>query len=511
MQPPRRRGTSDSYDEDMQPEGGKTLSVWAGTADVPGRPSLASDLTTDVCIVGAGIAGLTTAYLLAREGRAVVVLDDGPIGGGETGRTTAHLASALDDRFYQLEQLHGETGARLAAQSHAAAIDRIEAIVAESGIDCDFGALDGYLFVAGGEPADELDRELDAARAGRPRGREGRARSARLLRHRARAALRPPGPVPSAALPRRPGQGHPGRGRADLLRRARRADRGRRQRAREDGDGTHGRRRRRSWWPPTRPSTIASRSTPSRRPTAPTRSASRSRRAAFRKALFWDTADPYHYVRLQGQEGGRPDLLIVGGEDHRTGQADDTEERWTRLERWTRERLPMAQAATYKWSGQVMEPVDGLAFIGRNPLDKDNVFIATGDSGQGMTHGTIAGMLITDLIQGRTNPWAASLRSRPAQHPRHEGFRHRAGQLPEGLRALGDARGGRVAGRDPAGRGPDPAGGPPQDRGLSRPRASSSSSPRSARTSAASCSGTPARRRGTARATARVSHRTGTS
>src|SRR4029450_1553632 len=74
-----------SYDEDMHPEGGKTLSVWAGTPAVPGRPSLASDLVTDVCIVGAGIAGLTTAYLLAKEGRAVVVLDDGPIGGGEAG------------------------------------------------------------------------------------------------------------------------------------------------------------------------------------------------------------------------------------------------------------------------------------------------------------------------------------------------------------------------------------------------------------------------------------------
>src|SRR3954470_22840886 len=114
----------------MQPEGGKTLPLWAGTADVPGRPSLAGDLTTDVCIVGAGISGLTTAYLLAKEGRQVVVLDDGPIGGGETGRTTAHLASALDDRFYHLEQLHGEKGARLAAESHSAAIDRIESIVA---------------------------------------------------------------------------------------------------------------------------------------------------------------------------------------------------------------------------------------------------------------------------------------------------------------------------------------------------------------------------------------------
>jgi Rieske Fe-S protein len=120
-------------------------------------------------------------------------------------------------------------------------------------------------------------------------------------------------------------------------------------------------------------------------------------------ALFWDTGDPYHYVRLQGDAGG--EVLIVGGEDHRTGQADDTEERFTRLERWTRERVPAAQDVLYHWSGQVLEPADSLAFIGRNPGD-EHVYVATGDSGQGMTHGTIAGILLTDLVMGRKNAWA---------------------------------------------------------------------------------------------------------
>jgi Rieske Fe-S protein len=116
------------------------------------------------------------------------------------------------------------------------------------------------------------------------------------------------------------------------------------------------------------------------------------------QALYWDTADPYHYVRLAG------DILIVGGEDHKTGQADDGAERLARLEAWARDRFPVGPAE-FKWSGQVMEPVDGLAFIGRNPGDKGHVFVATGDSGHGMTHGTIAGMLITDLILGRPNEW----------------------------------------------------------------------------------------------------------
>ena len=65
----------------------------------------------------------------------------------------------------------------------------------------------------------------------------------------------------------------------------------------------------------------------------------------------------------------------------------------------------MVEGIEYRWSGEVMEPVDGLAFIGRNPMDSDNVFVATGDSGNGMTHGTIAGMLLTDMILGRKNAW----------------------------------------------------------------------------------------------------------
>jgi len=76
------------------------------------------------------------------------------------------------------------------------------------------------------------------------------------------------------------------------------------------------------------------------------------------------------------------------------------------LEKWARERFPMIEGIEFRWSGQVMEPIDGVAFIGRNPGDKENVYICTGDSGQGMTHGTIASILLTDLILGRENPWA---------------------------------------------------------------------------------------------------------
>src|ERR1051325_8064661 len=107
---------------------GTTASVWMADIQIPARPTLERNISVDVCIVGAGIAGITTAYLLAQEGRAVAVLDDGRIAGGETSRTTAHLVNALDDRYYEIEEMHGEKGARMAAESHSAAIDRIEAI-----------------------------------------------------------------------------------------------------------------------------------------------------------------------------------------------------------------------------------------------------------------------------------------------------------------------------------------------------------------------------------------------
>lgn len=144
-----------------------TESVWMDTARTLVTSALNESIRADVTVVGAGIAGMTTAYLLQGEGKAVVVLDDGPVCGGMTQRTTAHLTNAVDDRYFEIERIHGEKGARNAARSHTAAINRIEQIVREEGMDCDFERLDGYLFVSPGESREVLDRELAAVhRAG---------------------------------------------------------------------------------------------------------------------------------------------------------------------------------------------------------------------------------------------------------------------------------------------------------------------------------------------------------
>jgi Rieske Fe-S protein len=119
--------------------------------------------------------------------------------------------------------------------------------------------------------------------------------------------------------------------------------------------------------------------------------------------IAFDTEDPYHYVRIQ--PAGDHDVLIVGGEDHRTGQGEELAAPFAALEEWTHKTFSMAGEVIYRWSGQVRNSLDGLALIGRDLVD-EHIYIITGDTGMGMTHGTLGGMIITDLIGGRRNPWA---------------------------------------------------------------------------------------------------------
>ncbi|MFV3131333.1 FAD-dependent oxidoreductase [Niveispirillum sp. KHB5.9] len=361
----------------------------------------------DIVVVGAGIAGLTTAYLLQKEGREVLVVDkDRPGGCGESARTTAHLSNVIDDGLAFLEEQVGLDKARLAVASHAAAIERIERIVAEEGIDCDFRRLDGWLIPYTDADATYIEDELAAAHRLGLSGAE-LCEDAAMPNHRIGPAIRFP----------QQGQFHPGKYLAALALLI--TDRG--------GLIVHGQR------------VIGveggeyalislgdGRSLKSRACVLATNSpivdkyAIHAKQAPYRTyavalaipvgavepALWWDTADPCHYVRMQpATHPGEPDLLIVGGEDHKTGEAEDMATRFTRLEELARRLFPMAGECRYRWSGQVLEPFDGLGFIGRDPANTANIVIATGDSGMGMTHGTIAGMLLTDLVQGRANPW----------------------------------------------------------------------------------------------------------
>jgi glycine/D-amino acid oxidase-like deaminating enzyme len=141
----------------------QTKSIWMDTA-VADAPALDGDRNADVVVIGSGIAGLSTAYELTGRGRSVILLDRGRIGSGMTARTTAQLASALDDCYAQLIEARGVDVARTVYQSQAVAINRIETIQASERIACDFQRVDGYLILTPGTPASDLDEELAACR-----------------------------------------------------------------------------------------------------------------------------------------------------------------------------------------------------------------------------------------------------------------------------------------------------------------------------------------------------------
>jgi glycine/D-amino acid oxidase-like deaminating enzyme/nitrite reductase/ring-hydroxylating ferredoxin subunit len=359
--------------------------------------------SADVCVIGAGIAGLSVAYSLARAGRKVVVLEAMAVGSGMTSHTTAHVASILDDRFASVIKVRGEENTRLGTEAHRAAIDFIEETSRREGINCGFTRVPGYLVAASEKDHKTLDEEADAAvklgvdverlpafpgpgfRGGRclhfPN--QGRFEPMAYLDGLAKALVRHGGKIVTGTRVESVEDGSPCQVKAG----------GKECRAQAVVVATNS--------PFNDRFAIHTKQFPymtyvvglSVRP------------EQMPDALIWDTADPYHYVRLAGKPGpDGADTLVVGGEDHKTGHAHDHDERFRRLEAWAREHFAGLGEVTHRWAGQVMETVDGFGFIGRNPGDR-NVYVVTGDSGMGITHGTIAGILIPVLIESGDHPW----------------------------------------------------------------------------------------------------------
>jgi len=380
-----------------------TSSPWSDQNPVRSATPLAADAKCDVCVVGGGIAGLTTACLLAHEGKKVVVLESKKaVASGETEYTTAHLAWVLDDRFHRVASIRGEETARLAAESHRAAIDLIGDIVKRENIDCDYKRLDGYLF-AGKDGLQTIEDEARAVtRLGLPFERV------------AEVPFPQKGGVPALKFPHN-GQFHPLKYLGELAGLIRqlggvvhtdthvlKIESGSPCRIHTKGDRTV-----------TADAVVVATNSPfDAGVTLHTKMAAYITYAValevpkdyVPRGLYWDTEDPYHYVRTQPSDKG--ELLIVGGEDHKTGQADDQADRWARLIAWTKERFPKAGDVKHRWSGQVFETHDGLALIGLAPGGRTNEYVITGDSGMGMTHGTLGGRLVADLVMGRANPLA---------------------------------------------------------------------------------------------------------
>jgi glycine/D-amino acid oxidase-like deaminating enzyme/nitrite reductase/ring-hydroxylating ferredoxin subunit len=368
----------------------------------PEAARLDGDRVCDTVVVGSGIAGISTAYELAIEGQKVIVVDRGRIAGGITARTTAHLAPLCDDLTSEMIRLRGEDVSRAFYESQAAAIDRIEDIQKHEAIACDFRRLDGYLFQALGTDSKIIDDELDAVRkVGAPVHRiVGVALAGcagqHALRYPRQATFHPlkylNGLVESITA--RGGEFF-----ADTVVRAVEEDAGGTITVKTDtGTIRAG------------AAVIATNSPISDRfalhtKMAPYRSYAMAftiKRGALPDALYWDTLDPYHYVRLQ--PGDKLDHVIVGGADHKTGEADDAGVRFDALEAWARNVIPKLGELTHRWSGQLLDTIDYAAFIGRNP-GNSNIYVHTGDSGQGMTHGVVGALINSALILGADVKW----------------------------------------------------------------------------------------------------------
>lgn len=389
----------------MRADSGISTSPWKPIKGV--FKALTEDASADVCIIGAGIAGISCAYQLNRRGRSVIVIDDGEIAGGETGRTTAHLSTAIDDRYVEIERIHGVQGARIAAESHNQAIDTIENTVREENIDCGFARVDGFLFNPRGVGSKNLRLECESASRAGLLGLEIMDRApftdfdtGPALRFPNQAQFNPTQYIQGLV------ERLKARGVRFFVRTHATEVKGGNPAVVKTGDGHE----------ISAGAVIVATNTPfidwvsihTKQAAYRTYAiAAAIDDSALPRALFWDTENPYHYVRRQAHPS-RPgeELLIVGGEDHKTGQEENPEKRYQLLEEWSREHFPQMGEVEFRWSGQVMEPVDGVAFIGPDPGGEENVYIVTGDSGMGMTHGTIAGLLLTSLIMGRAHHWS---------------------------------------------------------------------------------------------------------
>ena len=377
-----------------------TQSLWLDTAASPDFPKLIGRVETDVLIVGGGITGITTAYLLSKAGVKVAVVDQQSIGGGETSHTTAHVTYVTDSRLSELVERFGESKARAFWDAGFAAMGQIERIVRELDIDCDLKHVPGYLFAAVGSDSEKESESLrkeaelaasmdfDAAfLATDPVFQRPSVRFSNQLKFHPLKYLNALARAASAAG-------------AQIFSKTSGSDIDPKKHELETSTGVisyH--------------TLVAATHIPIQGERGTLGAALFQTKLALYstyaieaeigkapEALFWDTKDPYHYYRIDDDGCS----VIAGGEDHKTGQVTDTEQCYKNLEHNLRMNFANAKLK-HRWSGQVVETPDGMPYIGEVG---EHQLLATGFSGNGMTLGTFAAMMIRDRLTGKPNAWS---------------------------------------------------------------------------------------------------------
>lgn len=393
---------------------------------IPTFPKLQQDMETDTLIVGSGISGISIAYELVRQGAKVTLVEARNILGGETGRTSGHLASDLDDGYVEIGKKFGKEGAKIAAESHTWAAERVGQISKELGIECEWRKLPGYNFSqfqhGTKEHDDDVKSMLEDLKAAQEaglkgeylegyalKGWEGKPDQRDALKFENQATFHPTKYLVGILewLKQQPNF------QAFTRTRVKKINEkgvtvpvvdvhlGSKDVTVETEDGIT----------ITAANVVEATCIPLQRLSLVAELeynrtyciAIRIPKGVVEDCLFYDSAEEYKYVRMTSCDE-KDDYMVVGGCDHPVGQENAWDERYQELETWTRERFPQAGAVDFKWSGQIMEPVDFMAYIGRNS-GAQRVYVVTGDSGNGLTHGVIAGKLISDMILGHPNPW----------------------------------------------------------------------------------------------------------
>jgi len=403
-----------------------STSIWGKGLSVPATP-VADKMEVEIAIVGAGVAGLSAAYLLARRGYEVHVFDGGPPGGAMTSHSTSHIATALDDGWRGVVADKGIPAARQIAEAYTQATQHISRIVQEESIDCDFAACDGLL-IGGREKLDDLEAEIAAARhVGIEAAWSGShpfagTRDGAAIRFAHQARLHPLKYVQGLlmCIIRDGGRFHHKRIQHVVPLAAAAA-----QVTLSDGLRIRA----------TKGVILATNAGLCFPPASAAQRtytsyviAARVPKNAVPDVVCWDLDEPYHYMRLQ-PASATEDYLVVGGEDHDAVAAGHPDKRYKKLEDWARRNFPAMREVVARWSGQIRQPADNLGFLGRDPIHR-GIFIVDGDGGLGFTHATVGALMIEDMLASRTNAWTALF-----DPQRYGPLRHELVITPDAIRA----------------------------------------------------------------------------